>query len=182
LLIALALLLGLASSAFACTLDGIASLSVNGVLANLTSGRPTQANSGYWAPFTMLAQGSGHTLQLSEDLSKVAQSLPPALLNPPFRWSFGDGATAYGHTVQHTYAQPGWYKITVSYDWKARHQWVVFDSAEQQIVASGDVWKTHLGYYLDTVLQVALNGIIWIIAALIVAAMLWELLRRRVRG
>jgi hypothetical protein len=170
------------SSAVACTLDGIASLSVNGATAGLTSGRPTRANAGYWAPFTLVAEGAGSSLQFSEDLQKVAQSLPPSILALPFRWDFGDGAVASGHTVQHTYARPGWYKITVSYDWQARHQWVVFDSAEQQIVASGDVWKAHLGRYLDSALQMALNGVIWLIVAAVVGAMIWERLRRRERG
>jgi hypothetical protein len=180
-LLALALFFAGIPSAMACTLDGIASLSVNGVTAGLTSGQPTRANAGYWAPFTLLAQGSGSTPRFSEDLQKVAQSLPPAMLALPFRWDFGDGVTAYGHTVQHTYVHAGWYKITVRYDWQARHQWVVFDSAEQQIVASGDVWKAQLGHYLDSALQMALNSVIWIIVAVVVVAMVWERLRRRER-
>jgi hypothetical protein len=181
-LLALVLFFAGVSSAVACTLDGIASLSVNGTTAGLTSGQPTRANAGHWAPFTLLAQGSGSTLQFSEDLQKVAQSLPPAMLALPFRWDFGDGVTAYGHAVRHTYAHAGWYRITVRYDWQARHHWVVFDSAEQQIVASGEVWKAQFGHYLDSTLQMALNGVIWIIVAAVAAAMVWEKLRRRERG
>jgi hypothetical protein len=177
-LLALILFFATLSSAVACTLDGIASLSVNGTVAGLTSGQPTRATAGYWAPFTLLAQGSGSTLRFSEDLHKVGQSLPPAMLATPFHWDFGDGATASGYTVHHTYAHPGWYKITVRYDWPARRQWIVFDSAEQQIVASGDVWKAHLGRYIDDALQMALNGIIWVIVAVVVVAMIWESLRR----
>jgi hypothetical protein len=180
-LLALALCCVTGSSAAACTLDGIASISVNGATAGLTSGQPTRATAGYWAPFILLAQGSGGSLRFSENLRQVAQSLPPAMLATPFRWDFGDGATAAGYTVQHTYARPGWYRITVRYEWPAHHQWIVFDSAEQQIVASGDVWKARLGHYLDDALQVALNGAIWIIVAVVLASMAWETLRRRER-
>lgn len=179
--LALALFFATGAAATACTLDGIASLSVNGVTAALTSGHPTRANAGYWAPFTLLAQGSGSTLRFSENMRNVAQSLPPAMLATPFRWDFGDGATASGFTVRHAYAHAGWYKITVRYEWPARHQWIVFDSAEQQVVAAGDVWKAHLSRYLDNALQLALNGAIWLIVAVVLVAMVWEALRRRER-
>jgi hypothetical protein len=166
----------------ACTLDGIASLSVDGVTASLTSGRPTQATLASWAPFTLLTQGSGDPLHLAEDLGKVRQSLPAAALRLPFRWTFGDGAVAYGYAVTHRYARPGRYTITVSYEWPAQGRWVVFDTAEQPIVAAGDVWRANLGYYLDKAALFALRAAVWGVALVVLGAAVWGRVRRQRGG
>lgn len=171
------LLLAAAPAARACSLDGIASLSANGNTASLTGGAATASTLAYWAPFTLLAAAPGDTLRLSEDLGKIRKSLPPEAFKAPFRWTFGDGTVAEGQTAEHRYSRLGTYKITVSYYWPAQHRWIQFDSAEQQIVAAGDLWKVNFGYYLGKVLLLATKAIVWLAAIVLVGAALWLRLR-----
>ncbi|HWE63987.1 MAG TPA: PKD domain-containing protein [Chloroflexota bacterium] len=171
----LALSLALAAPARACSLDGVPSISVNGHLAGITGGTATQATLAYWAPFTLPAAAPGDTLRLREDLSNVRRSLPAQALAAPFRWRFGDGTGAQGDAVVHRYTRRGWYQITVSYLQPALHRWIVFDRAQLQIVAAGDLWRTNLRYYLAQDAQVVLRGILWAIAAALLAWCGWKM-------
>jgi hypothetical protein len=171
--IALALLLPYAPVR-ACSLDGVPSLSVNGHLASLTEGAVSPASAAYWARFTLLAAAPGNTLHLQEDLANVRRSLSAAALATPFRWAFGDGASAQGYEVAHRYPRRGWYRITVSYLWPGMRRWIVFDSAQLQIVAPGDLWRANLRYYLAQDSQVGLRFALWGLAAALLVWLGWK--------
>jgi hypothetical protein len=164
-----------AQAARACSLDGVASISVNGNLASLTSGSPTTANLAHWAPFTLIAVAPGTSLTFAENLSNVARSLPASAMQRPFRWTFDTGAMLYGQTAVHfRYAQLGWHRITVSYFWPARRQWVAFDSAQIQVLPTGSLWQANLRYNLDHAFQTALRVIIWGLAVVLVGLAVWR--------
>jgi PKD domain len=131
------ILLVFVPAARACSLDGIASLSVNGNVASINAGQATASTFRYWAPFTLLAVAPGDTSRFSENLSNVRLSIPKESASLPFRWSFGDGTTAIGQSVTHRYARIGWYRLTVQYYWPSHRQWLEFDSAEQHVVPQG---------------------------------------------
>lgn len=170
-------------SAQACSLDGIASLSLNGTLGTLTAGTPTGADAHYWAPFTLLAVARGDAVQLREDVNKVRNSLTPTLLKTPFRWSFDDGSTVYGWTVGHTFTQLGWHKFTVSYFWPARKEWLEFDSAQLRVVLPGDLLQANFAYYLQnivgTIVVTVLRVLVWGAAAVIIGSAIRTRLQRR---
>src|SRR5579884_4068408 len=108
-LVALAVAPGVAS---ACAIDNKASLFIGGVQATLNTASPT--NTALWAPFTIAkAFAAGDTLSMSELRSDLAKTLSPATLAAPYRWVFGDGASALGHAVTHRYARPGLYRLAV---------------------------------------------------------------------
>jgi hypothetical protein len=48
-------------------------------------------------------------------------------MQKPWRWEFGDGATALGWTVKHAYAHPGRLRIQVEAYWPPTKQWIAFD-------------------------------------------------------
>jgi hypothetical protein len=166
----------------ACSLDGVASISVNGNLASITTGTPSKSNLAYWAPFTLIAVAPGNALTFAENLSNVRRSLPASAMQRPFRWSFEAGATVYGQTAVHYhYATLGWHKITVSYFWLARNQWIAFDSALIQVVPPGSLWRANLRYNLEHAFETALRVIVWGLAAALVglAAWRWRLRARK---
>jgi hypothetical protein len=176
-LFALVCLVALAPAqiARACSLDGVASISVNGNLASITSGTPNKSNLAYWAPFTLIAVAPRDTLTFAENLSNVVRSLPASAMQRPFRWNFGNGATVYGRTaVQYHYATLGWHKITVSYFWLARKQWIAFDSAQIQVVPPGSLWRANLRYTLEHAFETAVRVIVWGLAAALVGLAIWR--------
>jgi hypothetical protein len=166
----------------ACSLDGIASLSVNGNTASLNGASPTASSLAYWAPFTLIAAAPGDTFHLSENISNVSRSIPKESVKLPFKWSFGDGATALGQTATHSYAHTGWYKITVQYYWPAHRQWVQFDSAEQHIVPASSLLWTNFGFYAGKVFIGALRLVIWAVLVGIIALLVIDRIRPGVRG
>jgi PKD domain len=134
-------------AALACALDGIASISVNGILATRTTDTPTPQTLAHWAPFTLgLAYAPGDVMHFGEDRGKLRRSLPPAALVKPFRWEFGDGHRARGLQTVHRYTQTGWYRVTVRSYWPSRRSWVLFDSVQLHIVPAGMLWQANLGY------------------------------------
>ena len=167
------------AAARACSLDGIASISMNGTTASLTQGTPSPADATHWAPFSLLAAAPGDTLHLSENLSKVRNSLSAAMLRTPFRWIFDDGAVAQGYTVAHRFSTLGWHKITVDYFYPARRQWITFDSAQLHIVPAGSLFWTNLPHYASKVLLVIMRAIVWALLGTVMVALLFDMVRRR---
>lgn len=163
----------------ACSLDGIASISMNGNTASLTAGAPSPGDAAHWAPFTLLAAAPGDALHLSEDLAKVRKSLSADMMKTPFRWIFDDGVTARGYAVTHRFARLGWHRITVDYYYPARRQWLTFDSAQLQIVAAGDLLKTNFTYYAGKVLLFIMRAAVWIVAGVIILAAIAARVQRR---
>lgn len=164
----------LASTAKACSLDGIASLSVNGHKAAITTDKVTASSLAYWSSFSLLAAAPGDTLHYMEDMANVGLSIPKESTSLPFRWSFGDGSTVLGRTATHRYRHTGRYRLTVAYFWPSHHQWVEFDSAEQRIVPQGALLWTNLGYYAGNVFVAILRAIVWAVLAVIAAFLVLE--------
>ncbi|MDB5075367.1 MAG: hypothetical protein JWO42_1546 [Chloroflexi bacterium] len=135
--VALTAALAWPAAAMACSLDGVVSISVNGVLAAQTQESPTAANLLRWAPFTFAqTYASGDLLRLTEDRDLLRQTLPTAALAQPFRWSWGDGVSATAVSATHRYVRRGWYMVKVYAFWPSRHGWILFDSARLNIVPS----------------------------------------------
>ena len=175
------ILLGPVADTRACSIDGVASLSANGNTASLNGASANASTVSYWAPFTLIAAAPGDTLHLSENISNVSRSIPKESVKLPFKWSFGDGATALGQTATHSYAHTGWYKITVQYYWPAHRQWVQFDSAEQHIVPASSLFWTNFGYYAGKVFLGALRVVIWAVLLGIIALLVIDRIRPDVR-
>ena len=113
----------------ACAIDQKPSMSADGLRARVNTEAPaSQAQFSTWSIFVFgPAYHAGHAVTLSEDRGEVARTLTPAEMRRPWRWRFGDGATAYGWTVRHAYASPTWRRIEVdAYD-PAIKRWFVFD-------------------------------------------------------
>jgi PKD domain len=173
-------------AALACSLDGIASISVNGILATRTTDTPTPRTLAHWAPFTFgLAYAPGDVVRLGEDLGKLRRSLPPAALAIPFRWDFGDGHSARGLQTVHRYTQTGWYRVTVRSYWPSRRSWVLFDSAQLHIVPAGMLWQANLGYRVVLALEIVTRVLAyggWVVIILVpIAWRVWHLRRRKSR-
>jgi hypothetical protein len=178
--LAISLATAIPSTVSACSLDGIASISLNGTLAVLTTDAPQPNSLGTWARFTFgLAYAPRDALHLAEDMNKLRRSLPEATLHIPFRWSFGDGTSVRGLQAAHSYDRTGWFKISVSGYWPARKAWVLFDSVRVHIVPAGSLFQANLGYRIVQVVAfigkvVAYGGV-----TLVLAAVVWQLLRRK---
>jgi hypothetical protein len=113
----------------ACSLDNRPSAYADGQLARANPHIPTSsAQLASWSPFVFARNyQTRHTVTLTESRSEVARSLRAAAMRRPWRWSFGDGHTAYGWTVRHTYTRAGHWRIAVdAYDPGTR-QWYNFD-------------------------------------------------------
>lgn len=112
----------------------------------------------------------------------MARSLAPAVLAAPYRWHFGDGTTALGHSVTHRYARAGVYRLTVAgYD-RASARWFQFDAALLTIVPPGQVWQANLGYDALRTLDVAMPALGWLIDAALILLILAVIVRRRTRA
>jgi hypothetical protein len=178
-----ALLLALAlqpGAAAACVIDNTASLSANGVHATPTTSAPSGA--GPWAQFTVgKAFASGAPVQFTELHSDLVRSLAPATLAAPFRWTFGDGATALGHAAAHRYAHPGLYRLTVYGFSQRTHSWFPFDNVLVRIVPPDQVVQANLGYYALRALDVVMSGVMWLIDAALILLLVIALRSRRRR-
>lgn len=181
-----ALFMVIAPAARACSLDGIASLSMNGTTASLTAGTPNAGNARFWAPFTLLAAGRGTAVLLKEDAGKVQRSLTPEMTRVAFRWSFDDGTSARGWSVSHRFLQLGWHRFTVDYYWSPSRRWIEFDSAQIQIVPPGDVLRANFAYHLEnvlgTILLTSLRVLVWGGAAVILGAAMLTRVQRAKRA
>lgn len=146
-LLVLAALMGitLPSATLACSLDGIASISLNGTLAVRTVDAPR--NAADWAPFTFgLSYAPGDPLRFGEDRGKLRGTLPATALSTPFRWDFGDGASQAGFAVAHRYRRTGWYAVKVRYHAPTLRRWLLFDSVRVHIVPAGALLQANVGY------------------------------------
>ena len=125
-----------AGTARACSVDGVPSLAVNGRLVAVNTARASSAAVDTWTPFVVRgAYPANHPLLLKEDQTRVAQALPALAFKFPWRWHFGDGASARGAAVRHAYRRPGTYIITVdAYLVAGTHKlWFTFDKASIEI-------------------------------------------------
>jgi hypothetical protein len=127
------------------------------------------------------AFASGAPMQFAELHSDLVRSLPPATLAAPFRWAFGDGATALGHVAMHRYAHPGLYRLTVYGFVPRTHSWFPFDNVLVRIVPPDQVLQANLGYYVLRALDVVMSGVMWLIDAALILLVLIAL-RSRLRA
>jgi hypothetical protein len=123
-----------APSARACAIDGVPSISANGTMAHINTAQPTVADLSRWAPFVFTVPvKTGASVHLAEDRRAVLKSLPPQAFDRPWRWAFGDGATAVGFAPSHRYLRAGAYIINVrAYD-ASNRQWYRFDAAQIRV-------------------------------------------------
>lgn len=167
--VALLLMFALTPSiASACAIDNVASLSVDGVRANVTTNAPVNAKT--WAPFTVgKAFAVDTTMVANEDQGELARSLQPSMLHHAYRWTFGDGSTVVGPVGSHRYSKPGDYRLDVfGFDARAK-QWARFDSALVHVVAPGQLLQANLGYQTLGVIDVIVNGLSWVVNVALVA-------------
>ena len=75
----------LVPTARACSIDGVASISVNGHMASLTTTKPTSATLAYWSSFSLLAATPCDALHYAENLANVSLSIPKASAALPFK-------------------------------------------------------------------------------------------------
>jgi len=121
---------------YACTIDNKPSVSANGRLA-VVAPAPTQATWPTWAHF--LFPGTYHRSRpvvLAENVASVRRALNtlrPVPENRPWRWDFGDGHTAYGSRVTHSFARAQRYKISVQAYFKG-YGWQAFDTVTINVV------------------------------------------------
>jgi hypothetical protein len=114
----------------ACGLDGVPSLTVNGVLAQRMTSKPSRADLTHWAPFIFSGPyRTGTVMHIKENIAELHRSLPAQAFGHPWRWTLGDGTTATGYTVRHAYRHGGEYRITVSAYYSAYGTWYQFDDA-----------------------------------------------------
>lgn len=117
-------------TALACALDGVPSISANGVVARINTALPARGDLARWAPFVFPAPvRTGAAVRLAENRRAVLRSLPPQAFDRPWRWTFGDGAGASGFAPGHRFARAGDYVLSVwAYDAPNR-RWYRFDEA-----------------------------------------------------
>jgi PKD domain len=171
------------SALLACSIDGVPSLSANNALSWQNVSQATAANQAYWAPFILPDAAPGDTLWFSENLANVALSIPSASLLTPFKWSFGDGATAMGQvssrgqTITHRYTKPGWYRIVVKYYWQSHRQWIEFDSAVQHIALPSNIFASVRAAHVGGGAPDVRGAVGWAALIAILPLMLLETLR-----
>jgi PKD domain len=123
-----------AGPAAACTIDGVASMKLDNLYALKNKALPASGTLATWAQFTLGDASPHKILNFAEDMAKLKKVLPAASLQHPFSWKFGDGASAVGQQVSHSYARAGLYKVETRYYLPSTKQWVLFDSAQLRIV------------------------------------------------
>jgi PKD domain len=135
----LSIVLVLASSptaGYACTIDNKPSVYANGLLA-IVAPAPTQATWPTWAHFIFpRAFHSKRTVTLSENVTLVRtalNTLRPVPENRPWRWDFGDGKTAYGARVSHSFPRAKRYRVSVQAYFKG-YGWQAFDTVTINVV------------------------------------------------
>jgi hypothetical protein len=111
-----ALTLGLGAAwvrpAGACTIDFVPSATAAGRTAIVYDVSPGEIDPSHYATFIFPGSfGAGWSIRLAE-LSR-GLALSSRELRAPWRWVFGDGTTAMGHIVTHTYHRPGMYVLNV---------------------------------------------------------------------
>ena len=175
-------LLVMTGTATACVIDNKASLFANGVQATLNPAAPPSNGAALWARFTLdKAFASAAPIHFGELRADLQRSLAPATLAAPYRWEFGDGSGALGHTVAHRYARAGLYRLTVYGYATATHSWFPFDNALVRIVPPGQLLQANLGYYALRALDVVMSGFMWVIDALLVGLVLYIVVSQRRR-
>jgi hypothetical protein len=163
-LLALALTPGLAA---ACMLDNTPSLWANGVRATLTT--TLAKDLAHWSPFTVLkAFASGAPVQLTERRADLVRTLSSAELAASFRWEFGDGAVALGHTVTHRYARPGTYRVLISSTAGPGRGWFVFDTALLHIVPPAQVARTNAAYAAHQAFGAMATTWLWLLQGVLI--------------
>jgi hypothetical protein len=172
------LLVGMPGLAVACAIDSTASLSADGVRAALTTTSPTDP--AHWARFSFPQSfASGRVLRFDESRAELARTLPPGVVDAPYRWTFGDGAVTLGREVSHRYARPGSYRLAVSgFDQRSRRLFE-FDNAMVYVVSPDQAFAANLGYYALRALDVAMSGLLWVFDAALVLLVAFVLLGRR---
>ena len=164
-------------AAGACAINNTTSLVANGVLASLTPASPTGAR--LWAPFTLgKSFASGASVQFSELRADLSKTMAPMILAQPYRWAFGDGATALGHVVTHRYTRAGTYLLMVYGFYSPRRQWFPFDQALVRIVPPGQVVQANLGYYAGQAISFVSSGPGWACDAALVLLLVYLPARR----
>lgn len=122
-------LLGCPYSTLACSIDGVPSISANGILAHPTRVAPTAATRSLWAPFIFLVIFRvGTPIRFAEDVHALRTSLPPHAFDRPWRWALGDGSVGSGFGVSHSYGHPGDYLIGLWAYYDSYRAWYKFDS------------------------------------------------------
>src|SRR5579862_5847047 len=92
------------SSAAACTVDGVPSLSLNGGLVRVNRATPSSVAVGTWAPFLAATTFSvGAQLRFVENQAQLRKVLYPETCSRPWKWRFGDGVTVVGDSPVHVY-------------------------------------------------------------------------------
>jgi PKD domain-containing protein len=126
--------LGAVPSARACALDGVPSISANGMLARVNTAQPAVADLARWAPFVFTVPvKAGAAVRLAEDRRALLKALPPQAFGRPWRWAFGDGTRASGFAPIHRYARPGTYIINVWAFDTSNRLWYRFDLAQIRV-------------------------------------------------
>jgi hypothetical protein len=124
-----------AAPAYACSLDGVPSLSVNGklpILNPLPALNSAQLQN--YAPFIFTHTFAVHaTITFSENRTEVAKTVNARDMVRPWRWRFGDGAIGYGWTVKHAYSHARQVRLSVdAYD-PGTKQWYEFDRVQLRV-------------------------------------------------
>jgi hypothetical protein len=156
----------------ACVLNNQSSLSANGYAAVKDLGTGT-----IMFDFERV-YGRDGTIQFSENLADLRQSLSSAEVAHPFLWRWGDGTYSIARAPSHIYRRLGTFQIAIyAFGTAEGEGWSPFDRARVTIVPAGEVWRDNLGY---TVLDVVGFTLHWAVRlglaalALIVAYGFWD--------
>ena len=116
--------------AYGCGLGQTPTMLANKIAAMLNPGSKTSSTTapilGIFGP-TFIAN---QAITFDEDLSNVPNAPPKSQI--PLQWSFGDGTTANGFGIQHTYAKAGTYDIIATLPGDPEP----FDSAQITVLAA----------------------------------------------
>jgi hypothetical protein len=111
--VALALLALVPGLVAACTIDSVPSAIASGRTAVLFTIAPASVDPAHYAPFIFPGSfGAGWSIHFGELPGGLTLTVSQS--RAPWRWTFGDGATGWGHSVTHAYRRPGLYVLTVS--------------------------------------------------------------------